>query len=483
MKRLKWLITAVIVTAGVLVCNSALDNDSWYVLTEGREIVENGLYYQDQLSMHEGLDVTVQNYGFAVIFYLLYSVLGPVGVYIGMLILNLVLCYLIYKICMLISDKKVNLSLIITILTDLLLARHFITTRAQLLSYILLMLLIYLLELYIKTGKTKSVWWIPVISLAQINLHGSMWPMLIIVTATYMIGKGYKKKPLVMALVGLVLVGFLNPYGIKMMTYIFTSFGVPEANIFITEMMPYRPLGDGYSMVLYGVIVGVLIAYILGKRKRVRARWLILMFGFLALGINNCKGLSYLVLVMLFPLAAVYKDIPIEKWGSRKIRWMVASWAGVLALVSVVTVAVIRIPNVIDGPNENMIKTMDKIDEDVGDKNKDEIKIYVNYDMGGFVEYRGYKAYIDPRMEVFIKSNNHKEDIFQEYYYFTNSYRNDLSEKEFLEKYDFDYLLVAEDERLYDVETDGYTMLYEKDDENEEEGMAKGTGIRVWKKV
>lgn len=479
----KWLITAVIVTAGVLVCNSALDNDSWYVLTEGREIVENGLYYQDQLSMHEGLDVTVQNYGFAVIFYLLYSVLGPVGVYIGMLILNLVLCYLIYKICMLISDKKVNLSLIITILTDLLLARHFITTRAQLLSYILLMLLIYLLELYVKTGKTKSLWWIPVISLAQINLHGSMWPMLIIVTATYMIGKGYKKKPLVMALVGLVLVGFLNPYGIKMMTYIFTSFGVPEANIFITEMMPYRPLGDGYSMVLYGVIVGVLIAYILGKRKRIRARWLILMFGFLALGINNCKGLSYLVLVMLFPLAAVYKDIPIEKWGSRKIRWIVASWAGVLALVSVVTVAVIRIPNVIDGPNENMIATMNKIDEDVGDKNKDEIKIYVNYDMGGFVEYRGYKAYIDPRMEVFIKSNNHKEDIFQEYYYFTNSYRNDLSEKEFLEKYDFDYLLVAEDERLYDVETDGYTMLYEKDDENDEEGMEKGTGIRVWKKV
>lgn len=478
MKWLKFLIAALVVTAGVLVCNSALDNDSWYVLAEGREIAENGLYYEDQLSMHEGLDITVQNYGFAVIFYLLYNTLGPVGVFIGMLILNLVLCYLIYKVCMLISDKKINLSVLITVLTDLLLVRYFITTRAQLVSYILLMLLIYILELYIKTGKTKALWWVPVISLAQINIHGSMWPMLIIIVVTYMIGKGYKKKPLILTLLGLILAGFLNPYGVKMMTYILTSYGVPEANNFIREMMPFKPLGDGYSMLLYSIIIGVMVAYILSKRKRIRARWLILTFGFLALGINNFKGMSYLILVLLFPLAAVYKDVPVEKWGNRKIRWMVASWAGVLAMVLVTTVAVIRIPDAIDGPDKDLIIAMDKVDEDVGDKNKSEVKFYVNYDMGGFVEYRGYKAYMDPRMEVFLKSNNHKEDIFQEYYYFTNTYKNNLSEKEFLEKYDFDYLLAFKGERLYDIETDGYEIFYEKNDDEREE-----LGIRVWKKV
>ena len=162
MRWLKFLIAVLVVTAGVMVCNNSLDNDSWYVLAEGREIVENGIYYEDQLSMHEGLEVTVQNYGFAVIFYLIYSAFGPVGIYIGMLILNLVLCYLIYEICMLLSNKNINLSLIITILTDLLLARWFIATRAQLVSYCAIMLVIYLLELYIKTDKTKYLWWIPV---------------------------------------------------------------------------------------------------------------------------------------------------------------------------------------------------------------------------------------------------------------------------------------------------------------------------------
>ena len=245
----KYLIAFLIPLAGVMVCSNGLDNDSWYVLAEGREIVENGIYYEDQLSMHEGLEVTVQNYGFAVIFYLLFQAFGPVGVYIVMLLLNLLLCYLIYKICMLISNKNVNLSLILMILTDLILARWFVVTRAQMVSYCILMLVIYILELYIKTDKSKFLWWIPLLSFAQINLHASLWPMILLVMGVYIIDgikqpklhlEGYKKGPLLVVGLAAFLVGFLNPYGVKMMTFILTSYGVPEANININEMYPFN---------------------------------------------------------------------------------------------------------------------------------------------------------------------------------------------------------------------------------------------------
>ena len=150
-RRLKFLVVFLIPVAAVMVCNNGLDNDSWYVLSEGREIVENGIYYEDQLSMHEGLEVTVQNYGFAAIYYLLYSVFGGVGIYLMMLILSVVLMFLISKICMLLSQKNENLSLVLALITSLFLSCTFVVTRAQMVSYVILMLVIYLLELFYMT--------------------------------------------------------------------------------------------------------------------------------------------------------------------------------------------------------------------------------------------------------------------------------------------------------------------------------------------
>ena len=485
MKWLKFLIAALVVTAGVMVCNNALDNDSWGVLAEGREIVENGIYYEDQLSIHEGLEVTVQNYGFAVIFYLIYSVFGPVGIYAGMLILNLILCYLIYKICMLLSNKNVNLSLMIMVLTDLLLGYCFVVTRAQMVSYCAIMLVIYLLELYIKTDKTKYLWWVPLISLVEINMHASIWPMIFAVLLVYIIDgikfkklhlAGYRKKPLIITFLASFLVGFLNPYGFKMMTLMFSSYGVPEAREIINELYPFY-LANVYCILLYGTIVVAMVLYIFGKKQNIRMRWSLLIFGFLALGINTSKAMSYVILVLLFPLAAVYKDVLINNWGSRKIRWMAASWCGILAAVLIVTVVVARVPQVIDGPNEQMISAVSELDKDVGEINKKSLKIYTNFNQGGFLEYRGYKPYIDPRMEVFLKSNNGKEDIFIEFY---DLYNRKIEVGDFIAKYDFDYLVVMEyEDYLYDYDRGGYKMIYEIDDEEED---AKN-GVRIYKKI
>ena len=470
-----------------MVCNPSIDNDSWYVLAEGREIVENGIYYEDQLSMHEGLQVTVQNYGFAVIFYGIYSVFGPVGVYIGMLILALGICYLIYKICMLLSDKNENLSLLLAVLTSVFLGYCFIVTRAQVVSYFILMLVIYLLELYVKTNKNKYLWWIPALSLLQINLHASVWPMIPLVMGVYIIDsfkskklhlQGYKKKPLLIALLISILVGFLNPYGLRMMTFIFTSYGVPEANDYIDEMAPFS-LINGYCVLLYAAIAVAMILYIYGEKQNIRMRWLLLIFGFLALGINTSKGMSYVILMLLFPLAAAYKDIQTEKWGSRKKRWMFASWWGILAVILIVIITATKIPQIIDGPNDHMISAVDKLDEEVGETDKKSLKIFADYSQGGYLEYRGYKPYIDPRMEVFIKANNGKEDIFKEMYALD---RRKMDVDEFLDKYDFDYIVVVEyEEALYNHDKKGYELIYEIVDDKDKENNIK-SGVRIYKK-
>ncbi len=475
-KWLKFLIAFLIPMAAVMVMSNGLDNDSWYVLSEGREIVENGIYYEDKLSMHEGLDVTVQNYGFAAIFYLLYSAVGGAGIYIIMLILNAVLMFLIYKVCMLLSNKNTNLSLFLMILTDLLLACGFVVTRAQMVSYVIFMLMIYLLELYARKGNKKALWWIPVLSLLQINLHASLWPMILIVTAVYMIDgikqprlkyKGYKIKPLILVLLASFVVGFLNPYGFKMMTFILTSYGVPEANAYINELGSFRVMASSYNILLYAVIVAVLILYIFGKNKNIRLRYLLMLFGFLALGLNTIKGMSHLILVLIFPMSEVYKDAKIVKW--RRVGWITAMWTGALAAMTVVISLVMVMPNINGSvPSEAMAKGMDTVDFATGEADKSSLKVYVDYNMGGYVEYRGYKAYIDPRMEVFIKSNNGKEEIFKEFYDLQNG---KVEKQKFLEKYNFDYLVLPEQDILYDFDFgEGYELIFE-DDGDEYDGV------------
>jgi hypothetical protein len=91
--------------------------------------------------------------------------------------------------------------------------------------------------------------------------------------------------------------------------------------------------------------------------------------------------------------------------------------------------------------------------------NDGSMRVYTGYNYGGYMEFRGFKVYIDGRAEVFLKSNNKKDDIFKEYYKLEHSR---LYYKEVLNKYDFDYLLVSDDETVYyylDYDTD-YKLIH-----------------------
>ncbi len=458
----------------------ALDNDSWYVLSEGREIVEHGVYFEDMLSMHEGLSITVQNYGFAVIFYWIYSLLGPAGIYLGMLMLNFAVCFLLYKICMLISGKNQNLSLLLMVLTDMLLAFIFVVTRAQMVSYVIFLLLIYLLELYVKKGKVRYLAFLPVLSFLQVNLHASLWWMLILVVGVYIVDsvrapklhlQGYKTKPLLVTLLLMVVFGLINPYGLKMITFIFTSYGQARFNELVYELHPFSPfMGIGYAF-FYISLVAVIVFYIFGNQKNVRVRYLLMLFGFLALGLNTVKGLSQSILVMFFPLALMYKRVRIgEALEEKKARNALVGWTGAVA----VAVFAVMCPMVVNGlqryPSAVMAEAVDVIDANVAESERGETRVYTGYNDGGYLNYRGYKSYLDPRGEVYLKKNNGKEDILYEWQDFRDG---KMSTDEMLSKYEFDFLVVAENDPFYKLERTDYKMIFDGDE----------AGVKVFKRV
>lgn len=435
--------------------------------------------------MHEGLDVTVQQYGFAVIFWYIYSALGPAGLYIIMLMLNIVICYLLYKIYKLISKGNVNLSLAIMVIADLLLILGgFVTTRAQMVSYCILLATIYILELYIKTDKTKYLYWLPLLSILQINLHASVWWIPILIMCAYLVDsfkspklhlQGYRTKPLVLALLAFFLVGFINPYGIKMVTFIFTSYGASAIVNLVNEMTSFD-LRDVFNVFLYIALAATLILCIYHHdHKQIRMRYLLMLFGFLALGLNSIKGMSQLILIMFLPLAQVYRNFKIESVLDPGLgRNAIVFWSGITSVAITIALIIILPTKLPDSPGTVFASAVDAIDASVADHQEDPapLKIYSGYDHGGYLEYRGYHPYLDSRAEVFIKKPAEDEDsILQEY---INLRRGKISADAFLAKYQFDYLFVDQyDHSIYDMDATKYELIYD----------SPADSIRVWKRI
>lgn len=456
-KIFKYLIAFLIPAIFVILIDPQLDNDSWGVIAEGRYIIENGLYYHDPLSIHN-TPIVVPNYAFAVCFYLIHSVFGAPGIYITMLLLNFIICFLLYKICLILSKKNINLSLIIMLVTDLFLATNFVVTRAQMVTFVIFLSLIYVLELYISTNKSKYLWWLPLLSLIQINFHASYWWVLIVTMLPYIIDsfrdsnlhlQGYRTKPLIFAFLGMLAVCPLNPYGFSMIISIFTVYFNSNLNSTVRELQPFRTFA-GLNPVYYLAIFITSFLYLFGPKKHLRIRFFLMYFGFLALGLNTIKALSQFILVMFFPLASSYQKSHPQIIDHPSVRHAFISWAGILSICLFVTLLFIEVFHVQNYPDLSFVAVMDSLDASTANTDKSNLKIYTDYGSGGYVQYRGYKTYLDPRGDTTITKE------------WVDFNKGKITPQELFDKYHFDYLLVRnEEDPFYQASDLGCQKIYE----------------------
>lgn len=446
------------------------DNDLWYLLSEGRYILKHGIYYVDVLSMHQGLDIVVQNWLSGVVFWLLYSIIGWYGLFFLVIILNYAICYLIYKIAMLISDDNKIISLIISLVTDVCLLKHlFVTTRPQLFSFVIILVLIYLLELYIKNKNNKYILFIPLLSLLEINLHAAFWFYLFLIMIPYIIDsfkckklslQGYNTKPLIIIFIISFLVGFINPYGYKSVFFIFNSYGNQEMVKTIYELFPLT-FGNEYSFIVFGIIMLTNFLYLIFRKGKYRIRYFLLFYGTLFIGLNSIRALSYFFIVSLFPIALLLKDVvpdSLNKINVKK-RYIVQCILILFVIVLIGYFSFIFSKEYkylkLNYYNKEAVDVMDKVID-----NDKEYNAYVSFEAGGYLEFRGYKSYIDSRAEVFIKETNHKKNILKEYNRFESGW---VTPKKFAKKYNFDFIFAKHGERFaWEDSLDGYVLIYNK---------------------
>ena len=160
-----------------------MQNDIFYTVTIGKYIRENGIDRIDHFSMHEGLPYEYPHWLYDVGMSFVYDINGFSSIYISTCIFTIILGISIYLAISNLNKTKF-LSFIVTIAV-LYLIKGYITARAQLVTFILFIWLVYNIEKFVENKKLINAIMLFFIHLLIANLHVAVWPFTFVVYLPY----------------------------------------------------------------------------------------------------------------------------------------------------------------------------------------------------------------------------------------------------------------------------------------------------------
>ena len=453
--KFKYIILFLIPILFFIQYNLRIDNDFWFTIKEGEYVINNGFPNVVPFTIYDNLNFIYQSYGAGVIFSFIYKLLGTYGILFFVIFILIMMTYFYYRLCMKVSNNNENISILVTVITMSLLAVNYITTRPQIFTYLNLIIVLYIMELYSNTNNRKYLYILLVISLIQSNIHCMIFFMLIIFMLPYIFNnsKEYEMKSILVTMLFMILTGLINPYGINNLLYVFNSYG---QNILEKTIKELQPLSFSSLFGKIHIFI-ILIIYILyfKSRKKIPIRYLLLLFGTTYLAFDTLRGVSLFIIGSFSPLAYLYKDIPnidISKYIPKIIKVLITI---ILFIISLILIFI---------PRNYYPDAKEPIDYLVNNYIISDIKLYTSFSDGSYAVYKGIKCSMDPRAEVFLKKNNHKFDIYKEY--------NDLQSgiinyEDYLKKYNFTHLLINKKDYLYSkLEKNSYNYIVIKEYKN-----------------
>ncbi len=422
------------------------DNDMYFLLATGREIIENGILRENPFFVLEGYHVVIQQWLSTVILYFLYNQFGNWGLMILSVVMAAIDGILIYKIGMIDKTHKKNTVILLTGLILLFLV-PFCNVRPTLYTITLLLLQLYCCDKYEQTNNSKWLLSLPIISFLEINLHGSLWIIHFIFLIPYVVpaiknpfvkfndqGTYFRfKLGFFIVILLMILAGFLNPYGLDNIMFLFNTYGEDLQDI--SEIQPLS-VSDFYGIVLIALVV---IVSVIASKRSVRSTSFYLFCGTLLMAIPHTRNVVYLVIgsILMLMDTLSLKEIKLpEKTNKHTAKLMAVAFVLIILLTgnNLVQNAYLEVEDNATTP----VAAVNYLNEHVEESSRSKTKVYTGFNNGGYFEFNGYRTYMEARPDLFNKKINKKEDIYKEYKELEKT--NDDYEG-FLNKYQFNYLV------------------------------------------
>ncbi len=521
-KKIVLLSVIIITFFTVGIVPKQFQNDTFFNISIGKYILNNGIDMQEHFSWVSGLTYTYSHWAFDIIIYLLYNCFNFDGIYIGVIIFSILINITVFTLLTK-TYKSPIISLVITLISSYIIRDAF-TARSQIISFLCFIIEIYCLEQFIKTNKKKYPTILVVLSIIVANFHAATWPLFLVLFMPYLacgffsiisykniyefcaklsekklqrvepsspkaevyrkdiddylklskkkflsvssrlkLSNDYNFKNLLILFIIISFTGLLTPIHGVPYTYIINSmFGTSnfENNVSIDFINEMQPIVPGLNLAFL-CFTSLIIAFTTFMPTKLKVEHAFLIIGLYIMTLSSSRYVYLLVFLGTYPLC----DLTIQCINKNKMQLLENKVTIIICCFILVFVCVFSIFKIndrlqINYVNESLypIGAVNYIKSNLNYKN---IKIYNSYNNGSYLMLNDIPVFIDSRLDVYCSEFNNT-NVFRDYIYASNGTKN---YEDIFSEYGFTHILLYKDEIIakYIINDSNYKLLYEDD--------------------
>ena len=388
------------------------DTDVYYLLANGRYILENGIPTENPFIGEPGVPIVIQNYAWCVLIALCYNLWGNAG----LVFLNgVTITFFVAVGIMFLKEKQKTIlpAKVFPLLTlAFMLLGGYVSLRPEILTCALIMMQLLAIERFKNSGRWQHLLVVPISMALESNFHSSYIIMHVFFGVCYMLpgvfgmkNTGMDKKKKISASVSLgagLASSLANPYGIKAVTYIYDALkGGFLSKWNISEQSPI----DLYEPTFVEVIVLVIIVIAMTVTKKISSPVFYASIPLAILPFMAVKWISFYPVVMLLIAKDVedYKIFDILK-SSKALRKIAVVFLGIFT-IGELFLGFRAAKSVILAAEKGTICEEAEFFENtaryIKETNPDGVVFTANFQYGNIYEFKGIKTFLDARPELY----------------------------------------------------------------------------------
>jgi hypothetical protein len=442
----------------IRMCPIVLQNDTLYDIKLGERYLHTGMFRIDDYSFHANLVYQTHHFLVCIIDYIVYHLFSFQGLYI----LENILLSIIFLLFYLINKDKLKNKFLMIMLTffPILALYSFVSLRAQMYSYIILLLELLTIEKYLNNNKKKHLIILTLLPLLLINLHSGVIYFYFIIMGTYLlnffkmhfiiiesderVGKDQFKNLIITSIIGLCLT-LINPYGIDGITYGLKTLNSYYITHHIVEFQSFNLL-KSYNIMIVIYFLFHLMCLVFSK-KTIKIHELLLFLGTTFMTYTSIRHFSLLIVtsIVLMPhVESVYNRINNKdfsffqsfKMGFTPMNIIISFFY--LFTLSYLTFGIIdRQKNPLPA-DIYPIKGTNYIKKNISP----DAHILNQYSWGSYLMFNDIKVFVDSRCDLYNTEYNKGITVFKDY---VDLLYNNVDYKYIVNKYDIDYVMFSND--------------------------------------
>jgi len=422
----------------ILLCPKSMQNDTFWSIKIGQELVEEGIKSVDEYSIHNDLKYIAHHLLTDVIIYFVHNIGNFFGLYILEIVLALVIAGLFY-----IANRQVTNNSKISyafLYVQMFLFMPFIAVRAQMVSTIIFLIQFIVLEKMYREYKHRYALILLILPFILANFHMGVLPFYFIIMGVYLvssIGVGTRnviakkkvdmfKALLVSSIVG-ILLSLLNPYGVDGAIYgIKTLF----SDTITYNIQEFQPLSFASSLGIIIFAYTLFIAIILKTTDKIQLKDMILMLGTLFMSCSSLRYVQYYIIFSTVILSYVGK-IKIELKQHDKLALNCTQYT--IIGVAIFSVLSLRLDDT------QYIKETEypvKAYQSVKQYFNEDTRVFNEYSWGSYLMLNNQQVFIDSRLDLYTEEYNKDVTVFKDYL------NIELKYKEIIDKYNINIFFI-----------------------------------------